>query len=421
MEALLGTPELVGKTGATTLAATLEGKDYVLLYFSASWCGPCKAFTPKLAEFYAKHKEEKKFEVIFLSGDRDEASFKAYYNSHPWTALFNPATYQRLMKHFKVQGIPTLIALDAKTGEAITSDGRMGVMADPAAEAFPWRPSLQTSLFTKNVLNKAGSTDALDDIVAKNDYVFLYFSAAWCGPCKAFTPKLAEFYAKHKEEKKFEIIFISLDRDEAGFKAYYATHPWLAIAAGQAAQIAASSFKVQGIPSLQLYDTKAQRIICADAVSEVASDPAAEAFPWPASMVSFIGGAKEITTKSGTTTIEAATEGKAYTLLYFSASWCPPCKKFTPKLGEFYTKNKDTLSFEVVFMSLDRDEKSFNEYYASQADWLAIYGAPAQKAAGKIGLEGIPTLVVIDNKTNEVVTTDGVEGLMGAPSEFPWV
>jgi nucleoredoxin len=41
------------------------------LYFSASWCGPCKAFTPKLAACYKALKERgAPFEIVFISSDK---------------------------------------------------------------------------------------------------------------------------------------------------------------------------------------------------------------------------------------------------------------------------------------------------------------------------------------------------------------
>jgi nucleoredoxin len=48
---------------------------------------PCRGFTPLLAEFYNKHGESKNFEIIFVSSDRDESSFKEYYNDMPWLTL----------------------------------------------------------------------------------------------------------------------------------------------------------------------------------------------------------------------------------------------------------------------------------------------------------------------------------------------
>ena len=66
-------------------------------------------------------------------------------------------------------------------------------------------------------------------------------------------------------------------------------------------------------------------------------------------------------------------EGKVVGL-YFSAHWCPPCRGFTPKLAEWYTKLtsgalKDKL--EIVFVSSDRDGESFDKHFA-EMPWLAL-------------------------------------------------
>jgi thiol-disulfide isomerase/thioredoxin len=50
--------------------------------------------------------------------------------------------------------------------------------------------------------------------------------------------------------------------------------------------------------------------------------------------------------------------------LYFSASWCPPCKTFTPLLTEFYNTAKKTCpdEFEIIFVSSDRTQEEFDGY-----------------------------------------------------------
>lgn len=60
------------------------------LYFSAHWCPPCRAFTPRLAEWYNKVKAGEsgdKFQIIFLSSDRDEKSYAEYFAEMPWHAV----------------------------------------------------------------------------------------------------------------------------------------------------------------------------------------------------------------------------------------------------------------------------------------------------------------------------------------------
>lgn len=55
----------------------------------------------------------------------------------------------------------------------------------------------------------------------------------------------------------------------------------------------------------------------------------------------------------------AAWENKVVAL-YFSASWCPPCQEFTPRLVGIYTeaqrKHKD---FELIFVSHDKTIEQF--------------------------------------------------------------
>lgn len=48
-------------------------------------------------------------------------------------------------------------------------------------------------------------------------HILMYVSAQWCGPCRKFTPELMNFYSEAKKgtDIDMEIIFISLDRDDA--------------------------------------------------------------------------------------------------------------------------------------------------------------------------------------------------------------
>ena len=50
---------------------------------------------------------------------------------------------------------------------------------------------------------------------------------------------------------------------------------------------------------------------------------------------------------------------KDFILLYFSASWCPPCRKLSPVLSRWAKKYKDDVG--VVFVSHDRSESEVRE------------------------------------------------------------
>ena len=79
---------LLDQKGDKVPAAALEGK-FIGLYFSASWCGPCRAFTPSLVKFREAHKSQ--FEVILVGADgspKAQANYMKKYKM-PWLALTN--------------------------------------------------------------------------------------------------------------------------------------------------------------------------------------------------------------------------------------------------------------------------------------------------------------------------------------------
>jgi len=111
------------------------------LYFSAHWCPPCRGFTPQFAEWYKKDMSAKGLEVIFVSSDRDEASFKEYFAEQPWLALdfADRATKEKLSNTFGVSGIPSVVILDENL-KTVTTDGRSSLSADPTGAEMPWYP-----------------------------------------------------------------------------------------------------------------------------------------------------------------------------------------------------------------------------------------------------------------------------------------
>ena len=62
-----------------------------------------------------------------------------------------------------------------------------------------------------------GKNVKLSDYVGKGKVVLVDFWASWCGPCRREMPNLVEAYKQYKG-KNFEIVGVSLDRDEAAWK-----------------------------------------------------------------------------------------------------------------------------------------------------------------------------------------------------------
>lgn len=60
-------------------------------------CPPCRRFTPKLVEAVAKLREAgKEVLPVFVSGDRDVASFSEYHGHMTWPALHLEEQKQRI-------------------------------------------------------------------------------------------------------------------------------------------------------------------------------------------------------------------------------------------------------------------------------------------------------------------------------------
>jgi len=120
---LFGGPDakLVNNQGREATARSLAGQ-VVAIYCSASWCGPCRQFTPQLVQFYAQMKQAKTpFEVVLLSCDRDKKSFEGYLGHMPWWALdFEASAREEALGKLSVQGIPHLAVC-----------GRDGALIDP--------------------------------------------------------------------------------------------------------------------------------------------------------------------------------------------------------------------------------------------------------------------------------------------------
>jgi thiol-disulfide isomerase/thioredoxin len=105
--------------------ATKRPDKYIVFYYTASWCGPCRNFTPKLVEFYNTHKNDN-FEIVLISSDRDANAMEAYAkkNKMPWPHLkFNQKKAFKSNFNHGVRGIPSVVVCDLE-GNIVTKNGR---------------------------------------------------------------------------------------------------------------------------------------------------------------------------------------------------------------------------------------------------------------------------------------------------------
>jgi nucleoredoxin len=268
--------QLLTKDGLKSTETLLSGKSAVGIYFSAHWCPPCRGFTPALGKMYSEAFSGKGMEIVFVSGDRDEAAFNDYYKEQPWVAVpfDKKAISGGLNQKFKVQGIPSFVIL-GPDGKLITKDGREVVTKDPTGEKFPWFPPTAAEK-AKAVLDTLGP-EAVSK--ASGKCIGLYFSAHWCPPCRGFTPKLAQYY-KEGLKDKMEIFFVSSDRDQSQFDEYRAEMPWEALPfeKRKEKETLSDAFGVSGIPAFVVLNNDGTLITDAGR-SKVENDPKGAELP----------------------------------------------------------------------------------------------------------------------------------------------
>jgi len=132
----------------------------------------------------------------------------------------------------------------------------------------------------------------------------------------------------------------------------------------------------------------------------------------------------KLESKSGTVSTKEALSGKAGVMIYFSAHWCPPCRGFTPKLAEFYSKHAESKNFEMVFVSSDKDETQFKDYFGEMPFKALPFADRDRKESlsKKFKVQGIPSLVVLGPDGN-TTTADGRSKVMEHFDDcegFPW-
>ncbi|KAF2324729.1 hypothetical protein GH714_016527 [Hevea brasiliensis] len=261
--------------------------------------------------------------------------------------------------------------------------------------------------------------------------VGLYFSANWHPPCRHFTEVLISAY-QHLNSNgcNFEVVFVSSDEDLDAFNTYRALMPWLSIPFSdlETKKALDRKFNIEGIPCLiilQPRDNKDEATLH-DGV-EILYRFGVQAFPFTKQRLQELEMQEKEKHESQTLTNLLTNNGRDYLFghpapkqvpvdsllgktigLFFSAQWCRPGVKFSPKLVSIYHKIKqmltqrDTEDFEIVFVSSDREQQGFGSYFSTMP-WLALpFGDPTIKTLAKhFDVQGIPCLIILgpDGKT----------------------
>uniref|UniRef100_A0A8C1UZA5 Nucleoredoxin n=1 Tax=Cyprinus carpio TaxID=7962 RepID=A0A8C1UZA5_CYPCA len=146
------------------------------------------------------------------------------------------------------------------------------------------------------------------------------------------------------------------------------------------------------IPSLVFVDAATGKVVCRNGLLVVRDDPKGDLeFPWgPKPFAEVVDG--PLLRNNRQTTDSSALEG-SYVGVYFSAHWCPPCRKACT-------------------------------HYFSEMPWLAVpYTDEARRSRLNrlYGIQGIPTLILLDTE-GHMITRQGRVEILNDPDcrLFPW-
>ena len=127
-------------------AARLNGVKFYALYYSASWCGPCRQFTPRLVDAYKNLRTEyPEFEVVFVSADNSAGDMKDYMKGDhmAWPALrYDAIRTSGDVMQYCGDGIPCLVLVDDK-GKVLSDTNRGGDYVGPQVVLDDTRKLLQ--------------------------------------------------------------------------------------------------------------------------------------------------------------------------------------------------------------------------------------------------------------------------------------
>ena len=139
LRGLFGSDLLTDKGKAADLA-DLNGK-IIAIYFSASWCPPCRAFSPRLVDLAKKLRSRgKPFALVLVGRDETERKALDYMKSHKMTGYLVPPeadSNRALCKRYHVSSIPYLVIVD-DTGKTLDSSARSTVQSRPGEAWSLW-------------------------------------------------------------------------------------------------------------------------------------------------------------------------------------------------------------------------------------------------------------------------------------------
>lgn len=216
------------------LADVLRKKKFIGIYASASWCAPCRQYTPRLIEFYKEFGD--RMEVVLVGYDDTQDKVFKYMTDHkmPWLTVKkdSPAILNYRARN-DIRGIPNFRLYDAKTGKLLLPNEinlrAIRRIITGEKDTFKAGTPEDWKLFFKKGLCQTNGKKAEVDALKKKRFIALYCVNTDDPKSKKFTAELAAFYKKNK--KQMEVVFYTYGKDKEQILKYMKgmKMPWLAM------------------------------------------------------------------------------------------------------------------------------------------------------------------------------------------------
>jgi len=163
---LLGPVLLIDlESTAKPTTTLLKKKELILLYFAASFTKEDKKICPSLIDFYNAAAKDNDLEIIYVSSDGIVEEFEGHYKTMPWLAIpcapGSAAIKQYLAQTLSVRKQPSLIVIDAKTGELVSTTVNDDVIATDGDSKKAKVIIDQWKSLERKPLSEAGQSDNL--------------------------------------------------------------------------------------------------------------------------------------------------------------------------------------------------------------------------------------------------------------------